>query len=71
VPEEIQPSQIKGRWVAEMNNRIKIEYIRTLKSKKEDKSKSIKTFKERWLENGTIAELVNGELKPKQWDQNL
>jgi len=68
---EIQPSQIKGRWVAEMNNRIKMEYVRTLKSKEEDKSKSIKTFKERWLENGTIAELINGKLKMKLWDQNL
>jgi len=31
---EIQPSQIKGRWVAEMNNRIKIEYVKILKAKK-------------------------------------
>jgi len=30
---EIQPSQIKSRWVAKMNNRIKIEYVKILKSK--------------------------------------
>ena len=44
---EIQPSQIKGRWVAKMNNRIKIEYKKILKSKEEDKSNSITFFKER------------------------
>jgi len=43
-----------------MNNRIKIEYVKILKSKEEDKSKSIKSFKERWLYNGAIAELENG-----------
>jgi len=42
---EIQPSQIKSRWVAEMNNRIKIKYVKNLKKKEEDKSKSIKSFK--------------------------
>jgi len=41
-----------SRWVAEMNNRIKIKYVRILKSKEEDKSKSIKSFKEKWTENG-------------------
>ena len=56
---EIQPSQIKGRWVAEMNSRIKIEYVKILKSKEEDKTNSIKSFKERWLENRAIAQLEN------------
>ena len=32
---EIWASQVKGRWVAEMNNRIKIEYVEILKSKEE------------------------------------
>jgi len=40
-PKEIQPSQIKSRWVAEMNNRIKIKYVKILKNKEEDKPKSI------------------------------
>src|SRR5882724_9852704 len=44
---EIQPSQIKGRWKAKMNDRIKIEYVKILKRKEEDKSNSIKSFKER------------------------
>jgi len=30
----IQPSQIKSRWVAEMNNIIKIKYIKISKTKK-------------------------------------
>ena len=54
-----------------MNNRIKIKYVKILKSKKEVKSNSIKSFQERWLENGTIAELVNGRLTVKWWDQHL
>ena len=62
---KIQPSQIKGRWVAKMNNRIKIEYKKILKSKEEDKSNSIKSFKERWLENQAITELENGKLTMK------
>ena len=64
-PKEMQPSQVKSRWVAEMNNRIKIKYIKILKSKGEDKPKSIKSFKEGWLENGAIAELENGKLTMK------
>ena len=48
-----------------MNNRIKIEYVKILKKKEEDKSKSIKSFKERWIENGAITELVNGKLTMK------
>ena len=48
-----------------MNNRIKLEYVRILKSKKEDKSESIKSFKERWTENETIAELDQGKLTVK------
>ena len=48
-----------------MNNRIKIEYVKILKSKEEDKYKSIKSFKERWLENGTISELENRKLTMK------
>ena len=67
---EIQPSQIKGRWIAGMNNRIKIEYVNILKSK-EDKTNSINSFNERWLENGAITELENGKLTMKQWDQHL
>src|SRR5882724_8579602 len=62
---EIQPSQIKGRWVAEVNTRIKINYVKILKSKEEDKSNSIKSFKERWLENRAISELENGKLTMK------
>ena len=65
---EVQPSQIKGRWVAEMNNRIKIKYVKILKGKEENKSNSIISFKERWLENGTIMELVDGRLTMKLWD---
>ena len=42
-----------------MNNRIKIEYVNILKSKEEDKTNSIKSFKERWLENRAIAQLEN------------
>ena len=62
---EVRPSQIKGRWVTEMNNRINIEYVRILKNKEEDKYNSIKSFKARWLENRAIAELVNGKLMMK------
>ena len=50
---------------------MKIEYVKILKSKEEDKTNSIKFFKERWLENGAIAELKNGKLTMKQWDQYL
>ena len=67
---EIQPSQIKGRWVAEMN-RIKIKYVKILKSKEEDKSNSIKSFKKRRLENRAVTELENGKLTMKSWDQHL
>ena len=42
----IQPSQLRSRWVAEMNNRIELEYIKALKSKKADKTNDIKAFKE-------------------------
>ena len=48
-----------------MNNRIKIEYVKILKSKEEDKSNSIKSFKERWLEIRVMAELENGKLTMK------
>ena len=48
-----------------MNNRIKIEYVKILKGKEENKSNSIRSLKERWLENGTIAELVDGRLTMK------
>src|SRR5882672_4466951 len=68
---ETQPAQLRSRWVTEMNNRIELEYVRTLKKEKEDKSESIKSFKERWIENETIAELDKGQLTVKQWDQNL
>jgi len=70
LPKEIHPSQIKGRWIAEMNNRIKIEYVKILKIK-EDKTNKLKSSKERWLENGAITELENGKLTMKQWDQHL
>jgi len=36
--QKYQPSQLISRWVAEMNNRIRIKYVRILQSKKEDKS---------------------------------
>ena len=62
---EIQPSQIRGSWIAEMNNRIRMEYVKIPKSKEEDETNSIRSFKERWLENGTIAELENGKLTMK------
>ena len=70
LPKRNPASQIKIRWVAEMDNRIKIKYVKLLKSKEENKSKSIKSFKERWLENGAIAELENGKLTMKQWVQH-
>jgi len=40
-----------------MNNRIGIKYVNIFKSKVEDKSKRIKSFKERWTENRAIVEL--------------
>ena len=54
-----------------MNSRIKIKYVKILKGKEEDKSNSIISFKERWLGNGAIAELVDGKLTMKWWDQYL
>ena len=54
-----------------MNNRIELEYVRILEKEKEDKSERIKSFKERWIENETIAELDKGQLTVKWWDQNL
>jgi len=54
-----------------MNSRIKIKFIKILKNKGEDKSKSIKSFKGRWIENEAIAGLENGKLTMKQWDQYL
>jgi len=48
-----------------MNNRIKIKYIKILKNKEKDRSKSIKSFKERWKENGAITELEKGKLTMK------
>jgi len=53
-----------------MNNKIELEYVRILKKEKEDKSESIKSFRERWIENETIAELDKGQLTMKRWDQN-
>ena len=52
---EIQPSQLRSRWVAEMNNRIKIEYTRILENKKEDKLQGMKSFKEKRKEKRHIV----------------
>ena len=57
---EIQPSQLRSRWVAEMNNRIELEYTRILKSKRIDKTNDIKSFKEMWVTNRAIVELEKG-----------
>src|SRR5882672_10200047 len=40
---ETRPAQLRSKWVTDMNNRIELEYVRILKSKKEDKSESIKS----------------------------
>ena len=67
---EIQPSQLRSRWVTEMN-RIELEYVKVLKSKKADKTNDIKAFKETWATNETIVELEKERLIRKQWDKDL
>ena len=36
---ENQPAQLRRRWVAEMNNKIELEYVRILKKEKVRKYK--------------------------------
>ena len=54
-----------------MNNRIKLEYIRILKSKRIDNSRDINSLNNMWATNGTIVELEKGQMTRNQWDQNL